>query len=112
MVRIELPASRVRGGWHNTRRWPEKLGQPRRNRRLTASGQRGGAEVAQTPDTLLLGTVGKDVTAVTLTLTDGTKVGAFVVNGIYAAWWPGRMNPVSAAARTATGATTTHLFTS
>lgn len=62
-------------------------------------------------DTVLLGTVGKDVTAVTLTLDNGTTVGATVKNGIYAAWWPGTANPASAVASTATGSTTTHSFT-
>lgn len=63
-------------------------------------------------DTVLLGTVGKDVAAVTLTLDDGTKVGATVANGSYAAWWPGTANPASAVASTAAGSTTTHSFTS
>jgi hypothetical protein len=62
-------------------------------------------------DTVLLGTVGKNVTSVTLTLADATKVDATVQNGIYAAWWPGTANPTSAVASTGTGTATRHSFT-
>lgn len=71
----------------------------------TGTGTRLGA------DTVLLGTAGTTVTAVALTLKDGTSVTATVAHGMYAAWWPGSSNPLSAEARTATGKTTTHLFT-
>lgn len=40
-------------------------------------------------DQVALGRVGEGVTAVTLTLTDGTAVQATVANGLYVAWWPG-----------------------
>lgn len=61
-------------------------------------------------DTVLLGTVGTTVSTVTLGLTNGRSVTASVANGMYAAWWPGVVNPATATARTESGTTATRSF--
>lgn len=55
---------------------------------------------------ILAGQVGPDVTAVTLTLNDGSSVEATTQNGWFAAWWPSVQGVQSADLTTATGSTT------
>ena len=76
----------------------------------TGWGNGGTSGTGSAADTVLLGTVGATVSAVTLTLTNGNSVAASVASGMYAAWWPGTASPVSAAARTGAGKTVTRSF--
>ena len=55
------------------------------------------------------GHVAADVTAVTLTLADGSTVGATVANGWFLAWWPSAQSAVSATITTPGGTTTQQL---
>ena len=55
---------------------------------------------------ILTGQVGPDVTAVTLTLNDGSSVEATTQNGWFAAWWPSVQGVQSADLTTATGSAT------
>jgi hypothetical protein len=55
---------------------------------------------------VLVGQAGTGVTAVTLTLDDGTTVQSTTTNGWFAAWWPGSQMPHSAAMTTPTGTST------
>jgi hypothetical protein len=49
------------------------------------------------------GHVGSDVTAVSLNLTDGTRVEATLQDGLYAAWWPSETDVSSADVTTSAG---------
>lgn len=51
------------------------------------------------------GSVGSGVTAVTLTLSDGSNVVATTVHDLVCAWWPGSAVVTSATLTTATGTT-------
>jgi hypothetical protein len=53
--------------------------------------------------TMAYGYVGAQVTAVTLNLTNGTRVEATVHNGLLAAWWPSRTDIASAEVTTSGG---------
>lgn len=55
--------------------------------------------------TLADGRAGSDVSAVTLDLSDGTKVQATVSNGWYMAWWPGTTTATTADVTTPSGTT-------
>ena len=53
--------------------------------------------------TYAYGRVGTDITAVSLNLTDGTRVEATLQNGLYAAWWPSETDVSSAEVTTSAG---------
>jgi hypothetical protein len=53
--------------------------------------------------TYAYGQAGSQVTAVTLVLTDGTRVETTLQNGLYAAWWPSKTDVSSADVTTAQG---------
>jgi hypothetical protein len=55
---------------------------------------------------MVAGQVGRGVTAVTLTLQNGSKVEATTERGWFAAWWPSSQHVESADLTTATGSTT------
>ncbi len=59
--------------------------------------------------TIVQGRVDSDVTGVSLTRADGTTVDTTVSNGWFLAWWPGAVDPTSAAVTTANGTTTQSL---
>lgn len=56
------------------------------------------------------GRVGAHVTAVTLVLTDGSRIQATVANGWFAAWWPGEQVASTAEVTTTTGTATQQLI--
>ena len=58
---------------------------------------------------LIEGFTGPGVTAVTLLLSDGTRVEATTANSWFAAWWPGTATATSADVTTATGITAQQL---
>jgi hypothetical protein len=60
------------------------------------------------PVTFAYGNVGSEVSAVTLALTDGTRVQATVQNGLYAAWWPAQTDVASATAKSSSGVSHRH----
>jgi len=70
----------------------------------------GWASFPEYGDSLLEGQVGQGVTGVTLVLQDGSQVKATVAHGVYAAWWPGSSNPVSAEVTTPEGTTNQSSF--
>lgn len=55
------------------------------------------------PYTVEQGRAGPDVSAVSLTLTDGTTVTTTVGHGYFVAWWPGTATPTSVRFRTPRG---------
>jgi hypothetical protein len=55
---------------------------------------------------MLDGEAGADVSAVMLTLDDGSTIQTTVANGWFAAWWPGSQGVQSAEITTASGTTT------
>jgi hypothetical protein len=57
------------------------------------------------------GHTGAGVTAVTLVLTDGTRVQTSAAHGWFVAWWPGSSQVASAAVTTGRGTVTQHLDT-
>lgn len=58
------------------------------------------------PYTIAEGSTGSGVSAVTLTLSDGTHIRATTGNGVFLAWWPGTALVTSATLTTTTGTTT------
>lgn len=56
--------------------------------------------------TLVDGTAGAGVTAVTIELSDGSSVQATVMGGWYLAWWPGSVTATNATVTTASGTNT------
>jgi hypothetical protein len=56
--------------------------------------------------TIAEGSVGPDVTAVTLVLSDGSDIVTTTGNGLFLAWWPGSAIVTSATVTTPTGTTT------
>lgn len=61
------------------------------------------------PYTLVQGQVAADVSAVTLSLSDGTDVQATTADGSFLAWWPGGATATSARIARASGVTTQQL---
>jgi len=65
------------------------------------------AESAQAqPYTVAEGSTGSGVSAATLTLSNGSRVGATVGNGLFLAWWPGTATVTSASVTSASGTST------
>ena len=60
------------------------------------------------PVTYAYGNVGSEVSAVTLTLTDGKRVQATVQNGLYVAWWPAQTDVASATVMSSSGVSHRH----
>jgi hypothetical protein len=66
-------------------------------------GRYGFAISGSAPYTFIAGDVGSEVTGMTITLADGTKMEATVQGGLFAAWWPSKVNPSSAQLTTSSG---------